>query len=276
LLNQEFPFSERDFEQVRRMIYARAGISLNEGKMPMVYSRLARRLRELKLPDFASYLDLLKSTPDSDEWQTFTNALTTNLTSFFREAHHFTALAKLAPQWRQSRGQVRAWCSASSTGEEPYSIAMTLAESLPGNPTPAAIIASDLDTNVLQTASDGIYPLERLEKLTMAQRKQSFLRGKGNQAGFARVRSELRQMIDFRQINLLDKQWPLNERFDAIFCRNMMIYFDKPTQRQILERFAPLLYPDGRLFVGHSEHLSHVGDLFEHTGHTIYRLKRQS
>jgi chemotaxis protein methyltransferase CheR len=272
--NQEFPFNAADFEQVRRLIYARAGISLNDSKMPMVYSRLARRLRELALPDFSSYLAMLQANPGAAEWQAFTNALTTNLTYFFREAHHFQALAKLAPQWHARRGRVKVWCSASSTGEEPYSIAMTLTETLPGKPVPASVVASDLDTNVLRTASDGIYPLDRLQKLSIEQKRRHFLRGKGQHEGLARVRRELRDMIEFVQINLLEAPWPLNDRYDAIFCRNVMIYFDKPTQRRLLERFAPLLQDDGRLFVGHSEHLGHVADLYEHCGHTVYRLKR--
>ncbi|WP_374357891.1 CheR family methyltransferase [Chitinimonas sp.] len=273
-MNQEFPLSQDQFEQIRKLIYNHAGISLNEGKMPMVYSRLARRLRELNLPGFADYLALLQADTRGDEWQAFTNALTTNLTAFFREDHHFRALAQLAPHWHAQRRLVRVWCSAASTGEEPYSIAITLAECLPGEPVPARIIASDLDTNVLATASRAVYPLERLDKLSIERKRQFFLRGKGEKAGLVRVRSELRSLLEFTQINLLEKKWPLNERFDAIFCRNVMIYFDKPTQRTLLERFAPLLQPDGRLFVGHSEHLGHVADLYEHCGHTIYRLKR--
>jgi chemotaxis protein methyltransferase CheR len=267
---REFEFSARDFERVRKMIYERAGISLSEAKQDMVYSRLARRLRARGLQRFSDYLDLLLKRADEPEWEAFTNALTTNLTSFFREAHHFPILAQHA--LRQAGRRYDVWCCASSTGEEPYSIAITLAEAFSGLNPPISILASDLDTQVLARAAEGIYPLERIERLSAERVRRFFLRGTGAQAGHARVRPELRKTVSFQRINLLERSWPLRGPFDAIFCRNVMIYFDKQTQAAMLRRFAPLLRPDGLLFVGHSESLFHVSDVFRLRGKTVYEL----
>ena len=266
---KEFEFTPRDFERVRSLIHKRAGIALAESKQEMVYSRLARRLRATGIRSFQDYLDNLESRPDSEEWEAFTNALTTNLTSFFREAHHFPILADHV---RRAKEPVTIWCAASSTGEEPYSIAMTLCEAL-GTLTPQAhVIATDIDTNVLATASAGIYPIDRLDKMPPEQARRFFLRGKGERAGLVRVRPELRQMVTFKQLNLLADDWPVQGPFDAIFCRNVMIYFDKPTQGKILTRFAPLMKPDALLFAGHSENFLYVSDAFKLRGKTVYEL----
>jgi len=266
---KEFEFTPRDFDRVRSLIHKRAGIALAESKQEMVYSRLARRLRATGIRSFQEYLDSLESHQDNDEWEAFTNALTTNLTSFFREAHHFPILADHV---RQAKEPVQIWCAASSTGEEPYSIAMTLCEAL-GTLTPQAhIIATDIDTNVLATAAGGIYPIDRLDKMPPDRAKRFFLRGKGERAGFVRVRQELRQMVTFKQLNLLSGDWPVSGPFDAIFCRNVMIYFDKPTQGKILARFAPLMKPNALLFAGHSENFLYVSDAFKLRGKTVYEL----
>ena len=270
-VHTEFRFSDQDFAEVCTLIYQRAGINLNDSKKPMVYSRLARRLRDLGLRSFSDYLALLAATPESPEWAQFTNALTTNLTAFFREPHHFDILSELAPQWLKTHRKLSVWCCASSTGEEPYSIMMTLLNSL-GEIRPAvSLLASDLDTQVLEKARTGVYAAERLASLNDEYRRHFFLRGKGSFSGMVKVRRELRELIEFRQINLLAPDWRLSGPFDAIFCRNVMIYFDKPTQRELLKRFLPLLRPDGRLFVGHSESLSHVNDLWVSCGQTVYR-----
>lgn len=266
---KEFEFTSRDFERVRSLIYKRAGIALAESKHEMVYSRIARRLRATGVRSFQEYLDSLESRPDSGEWEAFTNALTTNLTSFFREAHHFPILADHV---RGAKEPILIWCAASSTGEEPYSIAMTLCEAL-GSLTPQAhVIATDIDTNVLATASAGIYPIERLDKMPAEQARRFFQRGTGERAGLVRVRPELRQMVTFKQLNLLADDWPVQGPFDAIFCRNVMIYFDKPTQGKILTRFAPLMKPDALLFAGHSENFLYVSDAFKLRGKTVYEL----
>jgi len=266
---REFQFSRQDFERIRKLIYERAGISLSEAKQDMVYSRLARRLRARGLQRFSDYLAVLAA-GDQVEWEAFTNALTTNLTSFFREAHHFPILAEHALSRPGRRYDV--WCCACSTGEEPYSIAMTLAEAFARPNPPVSILASDLDTQVLSKAAEGIYLLERIERLTPERVRRFFLRGTGAQAGQARVRAELRSSVTFQRINLLEQSWPVRGPFDAIFCRNVMIYFDKQTQAAILRRFAPLLRPDGLLFVGHSESLFHVSDVFRLRGKTVYQL----
>lgn len=266
----DFEFTDSDFERICRLIHARAGISLKETKRQMVYSRVGRRLRHLGVQRFADYLDRLESKKDAAEWQQFTNALTTNLTSFFREQHHFPVLADLLRKGA-GRGSMTVWCSAASTGEEPYSIAMTALDALGRQASKLRILATDLDTNVLQTATAGVYPLELLERLPDGYAKRFFLKGSGAQTGFARVRDEVRELVTFRQLNLLDPSWPVRGPLDAIFCRNVMIYFDRPTQRRILERFYPLLREDALLFMGHSESLHHATDMFKLRGKTVYQ-----
>ncbi|MFI4938807.1 MAG: CheR family methyltransferase [Burkholderiales bacterium] len=266
---KEFEFTARDFERVRALIYKRAGIALADSKQEMVYSRLARRLRASGITSFVHYLDELEKGGNDQEWEAFTNALTTNLTSFFREAHHFPILAEHVGRLT---GPVEIWCAASSTGEEPYSIAMTLCETFGTLTPPARIVATDIDTNVLTTAANGVYPIDRLDKLSAERAKRFFLRGKGEQAGLVRVRPELRKMVTFKQLNLLSNNWPISGPFDVIFCRNVMIYFDKPTQGKILSRFAPLMKPDGLLFAGHSENFLYVSDAFKLRGKTVYEL----
>jgi len=266
---KEFEFTSRDFERVRALIYKRAGIALADSKQEMVYSRLARRLRATGIRSFEAYLDSLESKSDDGEWEAFTNALTTNLTSFFREAHHFPILAEHV---NGKKEPITVWCAASSTGEEPYSIAMTLCEAL-GSSAPAAhVVATDIDTNVLNVASAGIYTIDRLDKMAPERAKRFFLKGRGDQAGLVRVRPELRQMVTFKQLNLLSDNWPVSGPFDVIFCRNVMIYFDKPTQSRILARFAPLMKPDALLFAGHSENFLYVSDAYKLRGKTVYEL----
>ena len=267
--------SQADFERVRSMIHRHAGIALNPSKRTMVYSRLSRRLRVLGKADFAGYLDELeRSGSDQPEWQEFVNALTTNLTSFFREAHHFPVLAQHLRQ-RAAMAPLNIWCCAASTGEEPYTLAMTARDAFEGRSAPAvSILATDIDTSVLERARQGVYPIDAVAKLDAALLRRHFLRGSGGSAGLVRVRPELVSMISFRQLNLLESRWPMDTRFDAIFCRNVMIYFDKPTQTRVLQRLARHLKPDGLLFAGHSENFTHARDLFELQGKTVYRLAR--
>jgi chemotaxis protein methyltransferase CheR len=271
---KEFEFNSRDFERVRGMIYKRAGIALADSKQEMVYSRLARRLRATGISSFVKYLDDLEAGRLGNEWESFTNALTTNLTSFFREAHHFPLLAEHVKKHRGE--QLNIWCSASSTGEEPYSIAMTVCEAFNTLTPPVHIIATDIDTNVLATAANGVYPIDRIDKLTAEQQRKFFLKGKGDKAGMVRARPELRQLITYRQLNLLDEKWDIRGPFDVIFCRNVMIYFDKATQRKILSRFVPLMKPDALLFAGHSENFLYVSDSLKLRGKTVYELDERS
>ncbi|WP_413861520.1 CheR family methyltransferase [Candidatus Aalborgicola defluviihabitans] len=268
-VDREFNFSDRDFERVRKLIYGRAGISLNDGKHAMVYSRLSRRLRETGHQSFDAYLQWLENVtgPQGDqEWQEFTNCLTTNLTSFFREEHHFHTLAEHLK--KRGAQPTRIWCCASSTGEEPYSLAITAAENL-GLHAPVKIIASDIDTNVLATASRGVYDANT-RGLDAQRLRTFFLRGKGNNSGSIRVKPELARMVEFRPFNLMQTQWQLGEPFDIVFCRNVMIYFDAPTQRKVLERIHKVMKPQGMLFVGHSENFTESRDLFQLRGKTVY------
>ncbi|GAA0749220.1 methyltransferase domain-containing protein [Ideonella azotifigens] len=267
---QEFTFASADFERVRKLIYQRAGISLHEGKRAMVYSRLSRRLRETGHRSFKDYLQWLESAtgPSGDEeWQQFINCLTTNLTSFFREEHHFHALAEAL---RGMGGKApRIWCCAASTGEEPYSILMTLAESL-GERSGARLTASDIDTKVLATARQGVYAADS-RGLSPERLKRHFMRGTGANSGFIRVKPELAQMVEFKPFNLMTPRWAMGEPFDMVFCRNVMIYFDHDTQRKVLERIHSVMKPGGLLFVGHSENFTDARDLFTLRGKTIYQ-----
>ncbi|WP_179404125.1 CheR family methyltransferase [Burkholderia guangdongensis] len=269
---RDFAFTTADFARIRTLIHRRAGISLSDHKRDMAYSRLARRLRALGLDTFRDYLDLLERDDDPVEWEAFTNALTTNLTAFFREAHHFPILAEFA---KRRDVPLSVWCSAASTGEEPYSIAITLIEALGAHASRGAtILATDLDTQVLAKAEAGIYTFDQVKHLSPERLKRFFLRGTGAQAGRVKVRPELRAMIRFEQLNLTDADYRIAQPFDAIFCRNVMIYFDKPTQAQVLARFEPLVKPGGLLFAGHSENFSYVTQAFRLRGQTVYERAR--
>jgi chemotaxis protein methyltransferase CheR len=270
-VNSEFLFTDSDFSRIRTLIHRRAGIALGEQKRQMVYSRLSRRLRELQLPEFSTYLELLEASRDGEEWQAFINSLTTNLTSFFREAHHFPVLAAHV---RKSKQPVTIWCAAASTGEEPYSIASTLIEALGERAGTARVIATDIDTAVLAKASAGVFTLEQVNRLSTERLRRFFNKGTGSNAGKVRVRPEVAAMVKFSRLNLLDPSWSVKEPVDAIFCRNVMIYFDKPTQKKVLDRFAPLLKPEGLLFAGHSENASLVSPGFKAVGQTVYELSK--
>jgi len=231
-------------------------------------------LRATKLSSFREYLGLLE-TDHAKEWEAFVNSLTTNLTAFFREAHHFPLLAEHVSKIRY-RKSIDLWCSAASTGEEPYTMAMTMVDLYGSFTTPVKILATDLDTSVLKKAQAGIYPIERVEKLSPDLLKRFFLKGNGSNTGFVQVRKELRDMITFRQLNLLDEKWPIHGPFEAIFCRNVMIYFDKPTQYAILKKFIPVMHSDALLFAGHSESFQHATDLIKLRGKTIYEIADKS
>lgn len=266
-LERDLVLTAEDFARIRQLIYQRAGIVLAEHKREMVYSRLAKRLRHHGLTRFSDYLARLERQPEAREWEAFTNALTTNLTAFFREPHHFPLLAEHV---RARPGPIRVWSAAASTGEEPYSIAITLSEVLGSRAGDARVVATDIDTEALARAEAGIYALEQVHKLGEERMRRFFQRGTGRQAGMARVRPELRTMVEFAPLNLLAPSWPVSGPFDAIFCRNVMIYFDKTTQARILERFAPLLKPDGLLFAGHSENFSYITRALRLRGQTVY------
>ena len=266
---REFVWTNADFARVQALIYQRAGISLHDGKHAMVYSRLSRRLRDTGHTSFREYLSWLE-THDGPEWQEFVNALTTNLTAFFREQHHFEIFAshlrsKPSANWR-------VWCNAASTGEEPYSIVITALEALGANAS-FKLTASDIDSRVLATAAQGVYRLDSVKGLSPERLQKFFLKGKGGNAGMVRAKPELRRVIDFMSVNLIRDDWPFKEPFDVVFCRNVMIYFDAPTQRRVLERIHRVLKPGGMLFVGHAENFSESKDLFTLRGKTVYERR---
>lgn len=265
----EFDFDSADFERVRKLIYKRAGISLHEGKRAMVYSRLSRRLRDVGYNSFSEYLQALEKASGvqaEQEWQEFVNCLTTNLTSFYREDHHFPVLAQ---ELARRKGQhLRLWCNAASTGEEPYSLAITVTEALGAN-ADVKILCTDIDTKVLATAERGVYAADA-RGLSDERLRRHFLRGSGANSGAIRVKPELQRLVEFRPHNLMDERWSLGNPFDIVFCRNVMIYFDAPTQRRVLERMHRAMQPQGLLFAGHSENFSASRDLFRLRGKTIY------
>lgn len=266
--SREFAWTGADFSRIKQLIYRHAGISLHDGKHAMVYSRISRRLRDTGHASFKSYLDWLENSNSDNEWQEFVNALTTNLTSFFRENHHFIELARLVKEGPPQH-EWKIWCSAASTGEEPYSIAMTMADNL-GPSGKFNIWASDIDTKVLDKAARGVYKLDGMKNVSTAQLQKYFLKGKGGNEGMARIKPELQKHIKFFTLNLIEEPWALKEQFDVVFCRNVMIYFDNTTQRQVLTRIHHVTKPKGTLFVGHAENFSDARNLFVLRGKTVY------
>ncbi len=274
---REFAYTDRDFEYFRALAFKHTGIRLADAKREMVYSRLSRACRRLHLPDLASYAELLK-TGDPDELKAFVNAMTTNLTAFFREAHHFEHLGdEVIPALLAERGEaarLRIWSCAASTGEEPYSLAITVRRALADHPrADARILASDIDSDVLAHATRGVYDESRIASVPAHLRPAAFLRGRGANAGQVRVRPEIANLLAFRRVNLLEP-WPMKGKFDIVFCRNVVIYFDKPTQKRLFDRIADILQPPGLLYLGHAESLYQVSDRFESIGRTIYRKVR--
>jgi len=267
---REFIWTDADFDRVQAMIYKRAGISLHDGKHAMVYSRLSRRLRETGFQSFRDYLGWLEST-EGPEWQEFVNALTTNLTSFFREQHHFDIFSDVLKS-RPAGNPWRVWCSAASTGEEPYSIVMTVLDAL-GPRANFSLAASDIDSKVLATAKQGVYRLDGLKGIDSERMQRYFLRGKGGNEGMVMAKPELRKCIEFLIVNLIRDDWPFRDPFDVVFCRNVMIYFDAQTQRQVLERIYKVMKPGALLFVGHAENFSDSRDLFVLKGKTVYERR---
>lgn len=273
---REFIFTDDDFEQVKALVNRHSGIHLPESKSNLVYGRLCRRLRSLQLQSFREYLNYLHEHEDS-ELTEFLNCVTTNQTSFFRENHHFEVLRdRVLPELisvARVRRQLRLWSAGCSTGEEAYSLAMVLREVLSDNTGwNVKVLATDLDTRVLEIARAGEYDMERVRNVAFERLQRFFQCGTGSNLGKVRIGSELRQLITFKQLNLIDT-WPMRGPFDVIFCRNVVIYFDLETQSRLFDRFADILGDDGYLFVGHSETLQKVTNRFELAGQTVYRKR---
>jgi chemotaxis protein methyltransferase CheR len=269
----DFQLTEAEFDRIRELVREHTGISLSEAKRQLVYGRLSRRLRALRMSGFSEYIELLEQ-GEPEELEEFTNAVTTNLTSFFREPHHFEYLAKeLLPNLvakDSGAHRLRLWCCAASTGEEPYSISMVLREArslLTG--WDVKLLATDLDSNVLATGAAGVYGVDRFQNMPQKRLNDWFEPADGAAKRYSAV-DELRSLITFKQLNLM-QEWPMKGPFDAIFCRNVIIYFDKATQRTLFERMAKLQRPGDHLFLGHSESLYRVSDKYDLIGKTIYR-----
>lgn len=273
--DKEFCLSDSEFEEIRTVIKDMTGISMSAAKRQLIYRRLQTRLKATGINSFKTYLELLKK-GDPREQEAFTNAVTTNLTSFFREKHHFEFLAKtIIPEIVAKRGnnsrRLRIWSAGCSTGEEPYSIAITLKETLKSiDRWDARLLCTDLDSDVLNTGKTGIYAQDRVEKIPEKQLRRWFRKNGSTDDDRVKVSQDLQDLITFKQLNLMN-DWPMRGRFDVIFCRNVVIYFDKPTQRVLMDRYAEILEDDGYLILGHSESLFNVSDRFTLLGHTIYR-----
>lgn len=260
----EVELSSAEYKEIQTMLKARTGIDLSDNKRALVFGRLYRRLRELGAGSFAEYLAVVKN--DAAEGDRFVSALTTNVTDFFRERHHFQALARLAPELAQGQERLSVWSSACSTGEEPWSIAMTLAGLKPR--IKWRVLATDIDQEVVETAKTGVYPRERLRNVPQQLIETSFYRDTRGQQ--VKVRDELSVNVSFASLNLLE-QWPIRTLFDVIFCRNVLIYFDGPTRASLVSRLASQLRVGGYLMLGHSEALLGALPCLESAGGTVFR-----
>lgn len=268
--SQEFEFTEKDFKYIQWFLHKTVGIFLSDQKRTMVYGRISRQLRALRLRSFQEYQQLIES--DNDVRVNFINSLTTNKTHFFREFHHFEFFEKIMlGEWQHTeKKRIRIWSAGCSTGEEPYSFVASLCkEGVLNWCEDLEITASDLDTSVLKQAALGEYPIEALGSIPKEYLKPCFLKGVGSKQGKIKFASTFQRLIKFKQINLLEP-WPFNEKFDLICCRNVMIYFDRPTQAKLIQRFHQQLNPKGVLFIGHSETIGECADLFHNLGNTIY------
>ena len=271
---QEFVLTDDEFRRLRDLIHGQTGIALSDAKRELLYGRLARRVRKLGLASFAEYCKVLEGESAPGEMQELTNAITTNLTSFFREEYHFRQLAEeVLPQIIEARSAVRrlrVWSAGCSTGEEPYSLAMVMREALAQLCNwDVKLLATDIDSKVVSTASAGVYAAERLKGVSAERRARWFQRVPDRAGSYAAI-DELKSLITFKQLNLLDA-WPMTGIFDVIFCRNVVIYFDKPTQRELFERMALHQDEGGWLFIGHSENLHNVTQRYELVSRTVYR-----
>ncbi|HJX17666.1 MAG TPA: protein-glutamate O-methyltransferase [Acidiferrobacterales bacterium] len=269
--------TDGEFRQLRELIHLHTGIALSEHKRALVCARLSRRLRHYQFTRYAQYYELLcQGDPDGVELMEMINAITTNKTDFFREAHHFQFLAEqVFPRLRQGKARrLRLWSAATATGEEAYSLAMTVREAFVDAPDwDIKILATDIDTRVLSHAREGIYTAEQATHVEPALLHRYFLKGHGELENRVRVKPALKTLLRFRQLNLLDEPWPMRAPFDVIFCRNVLIYFDKATQCRLLERMSTMLSPDGFLMLGHAEAVHGFDSLYRAAGHSIYQTR---
>lgn len=273
--DREFIFSDEHFARIRRFVTAHTGIVLPDIKKNMVYGRLSKHIRKQFKGNFDDFCDAVEN-GDSEVQDILVNAITTNLTAFFRERHHFdflsnTVLPELYKKNHLTK-RIRIWSAGCSTGEEAYSLAICLYEFFKDKPDwDVRVLATDLDANVLQAAKSGVYDIERLNQLELKEKKMWFKRGTGDRQNLIKVKTDIQTKVAFKRLNLLH-QWPMSGPFDVVFCRNVIIYFDKETQAVLFKRFAEIMRPGGYLFIGHSETLFNVNDQFTPLGKTIYQL----
>ena len=264
--------TDKEFEQFQSLIYQQVGITLDAPKKTLLTSRLGKRLRQLQLPSYQAYFDRVSGKGGEEELTQLVDLISTNKTDFFREPVHFDFLREHVLPHVETTRSLRIWSSASSSGEEPYTIAMTLSDAIPDRSGwDIKILASDISTRVLAKAASGIYEEERVTQLPQDIVRRHFLRGKGEQAGKLKVRKPLADMIAFRRINLMAPAFPIKTPLDVIFCRNVMIYFDRPTQAALMGKFFRYLRPGGYLFIGHSESLQWIEHQFAYVKPTIYQ-----
>jgi chemotaxis protein methyltransferase CheR len=269
---------DAEFEFIRHVVGQNAGIVLGPNKRHLVQGRIARRMRELGLRTYEAYCEHVRQS-GPEELVGLINALTTNVTSFFRENHHFEALASTmlpeAIKRNAASRRIRIWSAGCSTGEEAYCLAMIASELVPSSPHwDVKILATDIDSNVINQAKQGVYGMDRVSSVSEARLRKFFRRGTGDQAGNVRVREELAQRVTFRTLNLIH-EWPMRGRFDVLFCRNVMIYFDQPTRERLVSRFGQIVVPEGYLCIGHSESIHGAGLPFKLVGKTIYQRQRE-
>ena len=271
----EFPFTWADFRQIAELVHSEAGIVLTETKVNLVYSRLAKRLRAIGLRTFRDYCSLIQGEEGVDERQAMIAAMTTNVTRFFREAHHFDYLrTRVLPgllEGARKGGKVRVWSAGCSSGEEAYSIALTMLDLEPkAADMDVRILASDIDPEMLRRGSNGVYPVRQMGDIPQEMRRKWFSVVQGSGGADLEVGEDLHELVRFRELNLL-RDWPMRGKFDVIFCRNVMIYFDDETQNSVWDRFAGILRPGGTLCIGHSERIAVGAHPYDLVGQTIYR-----
>jgi chemotaxis protein methyltransferase CheR len=272
----EFEFTDEDFNYITKMVHDKTGISIQPHKKTMVYSRIAKRIRLLGLKSFKEYTNFLSSPDVGNELVDFVNALTTNLTKFFREMHHFEHLKKVSIPDRcaqsSSDKRLRIWSAGCSAGMEPYSIAMTLRDAMPNvDSWNAKILATDIDTNVLNTGINGEYKIEELENIP--KKYQDEYLKTNTTSGKIMMSQKIKGLISFKQLNLMEPL-PMKGPFDIIFCRNVVIYFNKDTQKVLFNKYADILADGGYLYIGHSESLHNVSNRFQLIDKTTYRKIR--
>ncbi len=274
--------SDNEFRQLREFIHVHTGIALSEHKRALVCSRLAKRLRHHGLKHYAEYYQLLtQNDPDGQELVAMINSITTNKTDFFREPHHFRFLSEkvfVAHRDNPNRDRpIRLWSAAASTGEEAYSLAMTALESMPSfNEQDIRILATDIDTEVLSRAENGIYTQDQAKHIPKTLLHRYFFKGTGAHDGQVMAKPVLKSLIHFHWLNLQEDPWPMQGLFDVILCRNVLIYFDKATQQNLFRRMGAALKKDGYLMLGHSEAIHGLNDMFKAVGHSIYQHRGRS